>query len=135
MCSSEPVFSDKSAAEAKASSASLEPSVARRILVGKMLIGSPHIFGSSHLVGMMSVGEPCCFRNPYSPKCVEDEFSEVRGSNLRWHGLGPMPIGVRGSHFLALDLVLMLRLLQESDTSCCDLLRRNFPRISRKSST
>src|SRR5215208_8317551 len=90
MCSSEPVFSDKSAAEAKASSASLEPSVARRILVGKMLIGSPHIFGSSHLVGMMSVGEPCCFRNPYSPKCVEDEFSEVRGSNLRWHGLGPI---------------------------------------------
>src|SRR5215203_6338579 len=38
MCNSEPVFCARSAAVLAASSASLEPSVAKRILVGKMLI-------------------------------------------------------------------------------------------------
>ena len=37
-CSSEPVLLARSAAAVAASSASLEPSVAKRILVGKILI-------------------------------------------------------------------------------------------------
>src|SRR3954466_3337610 len=32
----------------------------------------------AELVRMMPVGEPCCFRNPYTPKCVERVFSELR---------------------------------------------------------
>jgi hypothetical protein len=52
------------------------------------------------------------------------EFSEVRGSNLprpQWYRVG-------GERRLAPSPALMLRLLQECDTSCCDLLRPGLPK-------
>jgi hypothetical protein len=47
-CNSEFVVLAMSVAVLAASSASLEPSVASRILVGKMLIGSPPCSGQSY---------------------------------------------------------------------------------------
>src|SRR5918998_60735 len=57
MCSSESVLSARSAAVLAANSDSLEPSVARRILVGKMLIDYPSEFDGSRPKCMMPVGE------------------------------------------------------------------------------
>jgi hypothetical protein len=56
MCNSEPVFSARSAAVRAASFASFEPSVAKRILVGKMLIFRLLARGPAN-EHMMPVGE------------------------------------------------------------------------------
>jgi hypothetical protein len=65
----------------------------------------------------------------YSPECVEEEFSEVRGYKL------PRPAPAiyqsrRGrATFSPLPRPYLLRLLLGSDTSCCDLLQPGLPRI------
>src|ERR671913_992339 len=93
-CSSESVFSAKSTALRAASSASLEPSVASRILVGKMLLATLSFPVGSHR-GICAncintlvhhKGTKTAQRRSrrateaYSPECVEEEFSEVQQS-------------------------------------------------------
>src|SRR5919112_5441829 len=57
-CSSELVFSARSAAVVAANWASSEPSVARRIVLGKMLIGFPPCSKLSSLTPMMPADDP-----------------------------------------------------------------------------
>src|SRR5215208_5927530 len=85
MCSSESVLSARSAAVLAANSASLEPSVARRIVVGKMLIGRPLSSMRSRLEAYdASQRAPALLRKRYSPYCPEkrSEKSQRHGRAL-----------------------------------------------------
>src|SRR5215204_712976 len=100
-CSSESVASAKSTALKAASSASSEPSVASRILVGKMLIvtlsfpSAPHRGGCVDCIKALVCHKGaemarCRLRRAaeaYSPDCVEGEFSEVQIQNYEYPSL------------------------------------------------
>src|SRR5918993_124176 len=96
-CNSESVASANSTALRAASSASSEPSVASRILVGKMLIATLSFPVGTHRgtcvdcikrlvrrkAAEMARRRPRRAIEAYSPECVEkEEFSEVRGYKL-----------------------------------------------------
>jgi hypothetical protein len=82
--------------------ASSEPSVASRIVVGKMLIGSPLLKAFIPYMYDASRRPLAHRRKGYSPECLEVEFSEVR-----IHGV----LGSSSPRKFRISLICVMRLV------------------------